>query len=102
MKAKLISILFVVLIALLSTSYAYACLTIDKVSTSCFTPDLIFNSASASDNENTATIYATISSAKDIITVTVSNAYPNYQGTLKYSIKNTGSLPNTVYGPNNN
>jgi len=93
MKAKLLSILIVVLIALLSTSYAYACLTIDKASINCLIPNLVFNSATASENENLATIKASISSARDTITVTVYNAYPNYQGTLKYSIKNTGNTP---------
>jgi hypothetical protein len=96
MKAKLLTALVVVLISLLTTSYAYACLTIDTVSINCPSANLGFSAVVVSDNENTQNIVyiqAIITPDKNSINIAVSNAYPNYQGILKYTIKNTGNYP---------
>lgn len=93
MKTKILAITSVILITLLSTSYAYACY--------CYPPanldnlNIEFIQATTADNEqttNSATIQAQISYDHHNINVKIQNAYPGYVGKLNYVIKNTGNI----------
>jgi hypothetical protein len=107
MKTKILALLTITLIAMLTTSYAYACLTSHYHPTSRHI-DIEFTRVTSTDNEqnfNTADIQAIITRDRNTIMVWVSNAYPNYEATLKYTIKNIGSYPvkfsaPTIINPN--
>jgi len=58
----------------------------------------IFTCATATDNEQgcakVATTTTSISSPdKKTLTVTINNAYPGYKATVKYTVKNDGTVP---------
>jgi len=67
--------------------------------------NVIFKSAYAHDNENTFTpikeVAETTACIKDCgkkLVVTIDNAYPGYQGTVDFCVKNTGSMAATITG----
>ncbi len=106
MSKKNLAIFSVVLISLLTTSYAYACIyhplhSLDNL-------NIEFTQVKTLDNEqnqNVATIHALISIDHHTVYVQISNAYPDYQAQLKYVIKNTGNMPiqfsaPTILNPN--
>lgn len=83
----------VILITLLSTSYAYACYYYPPANLDNL--NIQFTQAATSDNEkttNAATIQAQISLDHHNINVQIQNAYPGYVGKLNYVLKNTGNI----------
>jgi hypothetical protein len=106
LKTKILALIAITTIALLTTSYAFACLTtspqIDFDS-----PNIEYTTAQTTDNENTntANIQAQITHDHNTINVQITNAYPNYQAQVIYTIKNTGNYPvqfseQTIINPN--
>ena len=96
MSKRLLVILALAIIALNAVSFSYA-YTSGGIHVDCYCPcDVAFVSVSTSDNENVkdvANTYATISCDKNSIQVTITNAYPYYEGYVRYTIKNKGSKP---------
>jgi hypothetical protein len=94
MKTKILTVLFVIVISLLTTSYAYACIyfppeTLDNL-------NIEFIQATTADNEETqniATVQAQITYDRHGINVQIANVYPNYQAHVAFVIMNTGNLP---------
>jgi hypothetical protein len=83
-----------VIVTLLTSGYAYACIYNPPQYLDCL--NIEFTQAVTLDNEgsqNVAKIYAQISPDRHNINVQIRNAYPDYQGQLKYVIKNTGNKP---------
>ncbi|MGD6933541.1 MAG: hypothetical protein ACQCN5_04985 [Candidatus Bathyarchaeia archaeon] len=106
MNTRILAIFSVIIISLLTTSYAYACIyhplhNLDNL-------NIEFTQVKTFDNEqkqNLATIHALISIDRHTIYVQISNAYPEYQAQIKYLIKNTGNMPiqfsaPTIVNPN--
>jgi hypothetical protein len=90
-KTKALTLLTIFIVASLTTSYSYACQTVNPQS-QCI--NIEFIAVSVQDDEqthNTATIKAQITPDHNTINVKITNAYPNYQATVKYTIKNTGN-----------
>ena len=94
MKTRLLAILTVTVLSLLTTSYSYASLNLNNQPL-CPTLNIQFTSATTSDNEaqNIANIQAHISYDRNTINIQVTDAYPNYEGYLTYTIKNVGNGP---------
>jgi hypothetical protein len=93
MKTKILTLIAVLIISLLTTSYAYACISNPPATLG--NMNIEFTQATTIDNENTqnvATVSAQISYDRHVITVQIRNAYPDYQAQLKYVIKNTGNV----------
>ena len=100
MNTKILALITAVLITLLTSSYAYACInnppaTLDNL-------NVEFTQATTIDNEkttNTATIQAQISYDRHSINVQIKNAYPGYVCQLKYVLKNTGNIATQFSAP---
>jgi hypothetical protein len=94
LKTRLLAILTVTVISLLTTSYSHASLNLNNQPL-CPTLNIQFTSATTSDNEaqNIANIQAYISYDRNTISIQVTDACPNYEGYLTYTIKNTGNAP---------
>jgi hypothetical protein len=98
-KTKALTLLTIFIVASLTTSYSYACQTINP-QPQCL--NIEFVAVSVQDNEqtqNTATIKAQITPDHNAINVKITNAYPNYEATVKYTIKNTGNRAVQFYTP---
>ena len=96
MKTKTLTLLAITIIALLTTSYSYACITTNPQTVNCYRIDIEFTSVKTADNENTqntAKIKAQITPDHNTINVHITNAYPNYEAHVTYTIKNTGNQP---------
>jgi hypothetical protein len=102
MRNKLLALLAITIITLLTSSYTYACLYTDASTINCQDFNIIFTTATTSDNENTkntANIQAQIAYDHQTINVRITNAYPQYEAYLKYTIKNTGKYPAQFTAP---
>jgi hypothetical protein len=100
MKRKILTLIAIVAIALLTISYAFAC---DRVNPQVNddNPNIEYTNAQTADNENTnlANTQAQITNGHDTINVQINNAYPNYEGQITYTIKNTGNRPAELNAP---
>ncbi len=99
MKTKILTLITIFFVASLTTSFSYACQTINP-QPQCL--NIEFVAVSVQDNEqihNTATIKAQITPDHNTINVKITNAYPNYQAAIKYTIKNTGNRAVQFYAP---
>lgn len=99
MKTKILTLIAIFFVASLTTSFSYACQTINP-QPHCL--NIEFVAVSVQDNEqihNTATIKAQITPDHNTINVKITNAYPNYQAAIKYTIKNTGNRAVQFYAP---
>jgi hypothetical protein len=106
MKNKIIALIVIAAIAFSTISYAFACNSINP-QVNDDNPNIEYTSAQTYDNENTnlANTQAQITNDHDTINVQINNAYPNYEGQITYTIKNTGNYPvefnaPTIINPN--
>lgn len=94
MNTKLLALTTILIATILTTGYSYACISnppqyLDNLNIEFTQIRTLDNQAS----QNIAKITAQISPDRHTITVQIQNAYPGYEGQLKYTIKNTGSKP---------
>jgi hypothetical protein len=106
LKTKIITLIAITTIALLTTSYAFACASVNP-NINYDNPNIEYTTTKTSDNENTniASIQAKITRDHCNINVQIENAYPNYEAQIAYTIKNTGNHPldfntPTIINPN--
>jgi hypothetical protein len=94
LKTKIIALVAMTIIALLSTSYAFACAS-NNPPINHASSNIEYTAVKPSDNENTniASIHVQIAPDHYTINVQIENAYPNYEAQIKYTLKNTGNYP---------
>jgi hypothetical protein len=106
LKTKIITLIAITTIALLTTSYAFACASVNP-QINYGSSNIEYTTTRTSDNENAniASIQAQITRDHCTINVQIENAYPNYEAQIAYTIKNTGNHPigfnaPTIINPN--
>ena len=109
MKTKICVSIILVIIALSTISFSYACLN-GGVQTSCAPCNcsVVFTKVRTWDNEiekDVGHAYAQITCTGDTINVCIENAYPCYRVYVNYTIKNQGQYPThfvstTIINPN--
>jgi hypothetical protein len=92
LKTKIIALVAITIIALLTTSYAFACASVNPPNNH-GNSNIEYTTAKTSDNENTnlASIHIQIAPDHCTINVQIENAYPNYEAQIAYTLKNTGN-----------
>ena len=96
MRKKIVFALVMLLISLNLVGYSLACSSGGIVVNSGSTCNAAFVKVTTSDNEDVKDVghvWATISCDRDSIEVFVTNAYPNYEAYVSYTIQNIGCKP---------
>jgi len=99
MKAKILALLVLMMVALSTIGYSYACWNSGvhiSHCCNCRKCDVEFTKVATSDNEvdeNVADVYAEIGKAKDKMEIRIIDSYPCYEAYVNFAIENTGDKP---------